>query len=143
MYKLLVVLYVTCFGLYLLFSRQPDFFDGERTPAIIHFAKDSTGKEKPFAVFSLGKTEQRVDASYLFRSYREGEKVQVIYETSQPQYAAVYSWWGYGITWGELVGSVVLLLVAFQAAVQITKHPDPQAIIDQEEKLPKRRKYSN
>jgi hypothetical protein len=129
--------------LYLLFSRQPDFFDGERVPAVIHFAKDSTGKEKPFAVFSIGKEEKKADASYLFRNYKEGDKVEVIYEASQPKYATVYSWWGYGITWGELVGSIVLLIVAFQAAVQITKHPDPQAIIDQEEKLPKRRKYSN
>ena len=143
MYKLLVILSVTCFGLYLLFSRQPDFFDGETVPAVIHFAKDSSGKEKPFAVFTLGKAEQRVDASYFFRHYTEGERVEVIYETAQPQYAAIYSWWGYGITLGELVGSIVLLIVTFQVAVQITKHPDPQAIIDQEEKLPKRRKYSN
>src|SRR5205085_12206206 len=99
MYKLAIILYLVCFSVYILFSRQPDYLDGEFTKATIHFLKDSSTKGLlPYAVYSLNKKEYSVDASYFLRNLKEGEKVDLIYEASQPNKGAVYSWWGYWIT---------------------------------------------
>jgi hypothetical protein len=98
-YKLIIILYFICFGLYILFSRQPDYFDGEKTKAFIHFTKDSaTGKPYPAAVYRINKISYSVNAAYLFRTYKEGEQINIIYEASQPEKAAVYSLWGFGLS---------------------------------------------
>jgi len=145
LYKAALILYITCLALYILFSRQPDYFDGEMNVATIHFIKDSTsGNMQAFAVYSTGKKEYSVHADYLFRSFKEGGRVQVIYETSQPEKGAVYSWWGYWITWGEMLFSIVLLVLFYQAAIAITKNPSPEALIQQLEYKPrKKRKYED
>ncbi len=145
MYKYVLILYVTCFPLYILFSRQPDYFDGEITKATIHFKKQSvTGKTQPFALYTLGKEQYFVDADYLFKSFREGEKVEVIYEGSHPQKGAVYSFWGYWLTWGELIFSIILVAAIFFIAITITKNPTAESLIEQLEDKPARKlKYKN
>ncbi|MEP7317562.1 MAG: hypothetical protein ABI921_02440 [Panacibacter sp.] len=145
MYKTVLILYITCFGLYVLFSRQPDYFDGVKDIATIHFIADSaTNKLQPFAVYELNKKNYSVNAGYLFRNFKEGEKIPVIYETSQPVKGAVYNWWGYWITWGETLFSIVLLVVFYQASVAITKNPSPESLIEQLEYKPrKKRKYED
>ena len=113
--------------------------------ATIHFIKDSsTGKIQPFASFLYDKKIYSVNASYLFRNFTEGQRVPLIYETSQPNKAAVYSWWGYWITWGETLFSTILLVLFYQVAVAITKNPSPESLIEQLEYKPqKRRKYKD
>ena len=145
MFKAALSLYYTCFTLYVLFSRQPDYFDGQMGIATIHFTKDSITKNKQaFAVFKTGKKEYSVSAGYLFRSFTEGEKVTVIFETSQPEKGAVYNWWGYWFTWGEILFSIVLLVLFYQIAVGITNNPSPQALKEQLEYIPrKKRKYED
>ena len=145
MYKIAIILYLTCFSVYILFSRQPDYFDGELTKATIHFIKDkSTGKQEPYAFYTLNKNEYSVDASYIFRSFEEGEKADFIYEAAQPNKAAVYSWWGYWFTPGELLFSIGLLLVMLYIAVSITKNPTPEAVMEQLNYKPvKKRKYND
>ncbi len=137
MYKIAIILYLTCFSSYILFTRQPDYFDGEKPKAIIHFIKDSaTGKSQPLAFYSLDKKTYSVKAAYLFRSFKEGDQVTVIYEASEPEKAAVYSLWGYWITWGELFFSIMLLIVLFRIAIAITKNPSPESLIRQLENKP-------
>lgn len=132
MYKLVAVLYFVCFGLYVTFSRQPDYFDGEFHPATVHFMADSTGEVQPMAVFTLTKTDTvKVPAGYVFRKLEEGERVRVIYETAKPRNAQVYAWWGYWFTWGECLFSVILLLALFQIAVQVTNKPTPEALLEE------------
>lgn len=139
MYRFILIFYIICFGVFILFSRQPDFFDGEFTTGHIHFATDSiSGKPVPLAVYFLGKDSFRVRAAYLFRQYTEGEQVPMIYEAARPKEAAVYSWWGYWITWSECLGSVALLVVGILAAKAITHNPAPGH--DENEDLPRRRK---
>lgn len=134
MLRLLITLYIVVFGLYVWFSRQPDYFDGEMTPATIHFIADSTnGKSVPMAVFMVNKDEFRVNAQYIFRHLHEGQRVQVIYETAHPENGAVYRWWGYWFTWGECLGSIILLLGLFQLAVEVTKRPTPEALLEEQE----------
>lgn len=133
MYKLVAVLYFVCFGLYVLFSRQPDYFDGEFFPATIHFTADSTGKVQPMAVFTFTHTDTiKVPAGYVFRSLKEGQRVRVIYETARPQHAQVYAWWGYWFTWGECIFSIILLLALFQIAVQVTNKPTAEALREEQ-----------
>lgn len=143
MYKIAIILYVVCFSVYILFSRQPDYFDGEHTIATIQMLKDSTtGRLEPYAFYSINKKQYSIDASYLFRHLKEGEKVDLIYETSQPGKGAVYNWWGYWLTAGEILFSIGLLIVMFYIAVSITSNPTPEAVMEQLNYQPlKKRKY--
>jgi len=59
MYKSIAVLFLVVLATYILFSRQPDYFDGEITDATIHWMKDSTQNNIPQAVFSIGKNNMR------------------------------------------------------------------------------------
>ena len=113
--------------------------------ATIHFITDSaTNKLQPFATYRLNKKNYAVSANYLFRSYKEGEPVTVIYETSQPEKGAVYNWWGYWITWGETLFSIVLAVLFYQVAIAITKNPSPESLVEQLEYKPqKKRKYND
>ncbi|MEX6687588.1 hypothetical protein QTN47_08805 [Danxiaibacter flavus] len=146
MYKTIIILYIVVFFTYVLFSRQPDYFDGEQMPATIHFVKDQNDKSVAKATFNVDKKDYVVNAAYLFRSFTEGEKVNIIYEKEHPEKAAVYSLWGYWLTWQELVGSIVLLIVLFQAAVKITSHPSPESLIDEledDDRPRKKRRYNS
>jgi hypothetical protein len=145
MYKLLVTLYLVVFFTYILFSGQPDYFDGEFTPATIHLTKDSvTHKIQAVAEFTVGAQHYSVNAMYPLRDLREGKKVTVIYELSHPQKGAVYAFWGYWITIGELIASVVLLFALFQIAVGIIKNPTPEALMDDMNHKPeKKRRYDD
>jgi hypothetical protein len=132
LYKGIFILYLVCFGCYLLFTRQPDYFDGDRVPATIIVAKDSaTGKFIHLAEFSNGYQDFRVKADYYLRSWKQGEKTEVIYETEHPEKAAVYSFWGYWIGLGELIASILFIIASYQIAVSITKNPTPEALIEQ------------
>ena len=143
MLRFLFTFFIVVFGLYVLFSRKPDFFDGVTTTATVHFLKDSTGKVVPKAIFKLNDTSiYSIDAAYLFRSFKENEAVTVIYENANPQNAAIYSWWGYWITWKELLACIIGYIVLFQAAKSIVSNPSPEAIkeLEEYEKKPKIRK---
>jgi hypothetical protein len=143
LYKALIILYFVCFGCYLFFTRQPDYLDGEKAPATIHWIYDSTFQRFiPKAIFNTGLANYSIDARYVFREWTEGDKTEIIYETGNPEKSAVYAFWGYWITWGELLGSAILLIVLFLIAVSITKNPTPEALIEQLEfKEEKKRKY--
>ena len=145
MYKTVIILYVVVFVTYILFSRQPDYFDGEITTATIHWQIDSISKQQiPKAVFTNGKDNYAIDARYILRDLPENKNVEIIYETANPSKAVVYSIWGYWITAGEMVASVVLLIVLFQIAIAVTKNPTPESLIEQLEYKPeKKKKYTD
>ncbi len=83
-----------------------------------------------------------MDARYVLREWKNGDKAEVIYETDNPAQGAVYTFWGYWLTWGELAGSMIVLLILFQVAVAITKNPTPESLMEQlEPKTEKKRRY--
>ena len=142
MYKSITILYFVCFASYLFLSRQPDYLDGETAPATIHWLTDSaSGKSIPKAVFNDGRKEHAIDARYFLRDLKNGDKVEVIYETDHPEKAAVYTFFGYWMTWGELIATVLIYIALFQVAVSVTKNPTPEALIEQLEfkEVPKRK----
>ena len=143
MLKALIPFYIICFCLYIFFSRRPDYQDGEFTTGTIHYVKDSTGNPIAKAIFSTVKKQDTIAAGYSFSYLKEGQTVKIIYETSDPSSAAVYSWWGYWLQWDELLASVLIPLFLFYTAKAITAGPTPEALVEEMEMQhpPKRRKY--
>lgn len=116
-------IYLVCLVLYIFFTRQPDYIDGEFAPAIIHFALDSSKQTIPVATFEVDKSSYTVNGYYPLRKFKENEQVTVIYDTSDPHNAAVYMWWGYWFQWKELAGSFIGIVLLYYAAVSITQNP--------------------
>jgi len=146
MYKPVIILYLVCFGFYLLFCRQPDYLDGQFSPATIHFRVDSaTNNLHPYAHYTYGVKKYLVSAAYPLRFLQENQKVTVIYETNNPTKGAVYAVWGYWLQIGELLFSIIGILFFYQIAVAITQNPSPESLIEQlETKNPaKKRKYND
>jgi hypothetical protein len=143
LYKSIIPLYLICFGCYILFTRQPDYFDGDFAPAKLVVQKDRvTGRPINFAEFSNGIKTFQVKADYPFRLFEHKGVYSVIFEKEHPEKAVIYKFWGYWIGWGELLGSIVFLLLSFQLAKAITMNPTPEALIEQlEYKEPSKPKY--
>ncbi len=132
-------------GCYILFTRQPDFFDGVKAPATIQMLYDSAAKQTiPAAVYQAGGRWHHTDARYFLRPITLGQKVTVIYETATPETAAVYTFWGYWIGWGELLFTVVGYIVLLQIAYAVTTNPNANSLQDQLSYAPeKKRKYND
>ncbi len=142
MFKIILPFYILCFALYIFFSRQPDYLDGEFATGIIHYIKDSTQKPVAEVFFTIDKTSYSSKAFYPLRSLKENENVRVIYDTSNPLNAAVYKWWGYWLQWNELLASVFFTVLLFYAAKAITSNPTPEPLIEElENKNTKQKKY--
>lgn len=143
MYKSIFILYLLCFGCYLLFTRQPDYFDGVKVPALVELRFDSTAKKEVLrAVFNTGTKEYAINPDYPLRSLKAGQSLTVIYETGNPAMGKVYGGWGYWWLWDELVLSAVLCFLLFQVAVSVTSNPNPEALVEQlEYKEEKKKKY--
>lgn len=139
------ILYLIIFGCYILWSRQPDYFDGEMYPATIQMQMDSISKKVvPKAIYSIGVNQYSVNASYPLINYKTNERVEVIVEHEHPSRAVVYRFWGYWITWGELLTSIVIAVLLFQVAVSITKNPTPDSLLEQLSYQPeKKTKYGD
>jgi hypothetical protein len=129
MLKTIIPFYIICFSLYIFFSRQPDYLDGEFTNGVIHYIKDSNQKQIPAVFFTVDTSNYQAKASYLFRNLKENEKVTVIYDTSKPANAAVYTWWGYWLQWDELLASILIPFVFYYGATLITGRPTPKALL--------------
>jgi hypothetical protein len=139
------ILYLICFGCYILFTRQPDYFDGEKAPATIQNVYDSVVQQTiPAAVYQAGGMWHHTDARYFLRPVKLGQKVTVIYETATPETAAVYTFWGYWLGWGELLFSVIGYVLLLQIAYSVTTNPNEQSLQDQLRYAPeKKRKYND
>jgi len=123
--KIVVILYVVCFGFYVLLPRQPDYFDGEVTSAVIVKNNDSL-----LAEYTDGKQMHYATVKYPFM-YNEGEKVKVIYELSDHSKGSVYELWGYWIQFGELIASLVVVVVLYGVSVTLTSNPTPEALLEE------------
>lgn len=141
--KTILPFYIICLVLYIFFTRQPDYLDGEFTSAIIHYIKDSSEKPVAKAIFSVDKKTFIVTANYPLRNLKKNQQVTVIYDTSNPANASLYKTWGYWLQWNELVASILIPFILFYAAKAITSNPAPEALIEELEmkNSVRRRKY--
>jgi hypothetical protein len=143
MVKTILPFYIICFALYIFFTRQPDYLDGELTAGFIHYIKDSTQKSIAKVSFTVDQKIYTANAAYPLRNLKERRTVLVIYDTSNPGNAAVYRWWGYWLRWNELIASILIPLVLYYAAKAITSNPTPETLIEEleDKEHVKRKKY--
>jgi hypothetical protein len=108
------------------FSRTPDFFDSDITPALIEAKGDSV-----FAVFKeSGKQYQVVLDPTIYQS-KIGTRIDVRYELSAPQHAKLNQVIGYWLEPKEILGAVCILIILLIAAYATTHRPDAASLKEQ------------
>lgn len=144
MVKLIAYFYFPIFILYTLFTRQPDFFDSEKTVGNIHLVQNQKDNiNQAIAHFAIGKKSYSTDATFPLRWFKEGERVEILYETEKPEKAQVYCWWGYWIKPSEIFYTLLFFCCLYAVAVFITNSPTPEAVMEQESYKPeKKTRYS-
>jgi len=130
MIKSAIILFLTCFLLYLPFSRVPDYFDSETAPGII--IKETAGsRTKILAVYSEYGKEYMLELDSTEYASKIGKKVELIYELSNPQKAVENKLWGYWLIPIELAWSFGGFAALLAIAYATTHKPHPSAIAEQ------------
>ena len=126
MLKSAIILFVVCFLLYLPFSRQPDYFDSEITPALIEQRGD-----KVIASFTEeGKSYILTLPAKQFKS-QIGQRIDIRYELNQPEHAKINQAWGYWWVPSELAFALGIFVVLMGVAYATTNRPDPVSLKEQ------------
>ncbi len=126
MIKSSIILFLSLFFVYLPFSRTPDYFDSEITPALIEQRGDKL-------VASFTEEGKR----YLLRLPQEefkskiGERVEIRYELNQPEHAKINQAWGYWWVPQELAFALGIFIVLMGVAYATTNRPDPVSLKEQ------------
>ena len=126
MIKSAIILFISCFLVYLPFSRQPDYFDSEITPAVIKMKGDSLVAEYS----EYGKPH------YLLLNKKEyaskiGGRVEVIYELSAPEHVKINKVLGYWVLPNEIAWAFGIFAVLLGVAYATTHRPHPDALKEQ------------
>ena len=130
MIKSAIILFLTCFLLYLPFSRVPDYFDSETAPGII-IKEDAGPGTKIMALYSEYGKDYKIELDSAEYASKIGKKLEVIYELSDPQKAVVNKFWGYWLISIELAWSFGGFAALLAIAYATTHKPDPSAIAEQ------------
>lgn len=126
MIKSSIILFLTCFFLYLPFSREPDYFDSETAPATIVKKGDLV-----FAIYTeFGKPYALKLDKEKFES-KLGQQIEVIYELSHPEKAAINKAWGYWFIGKEMAWAFGIFSVLLGVAYATTNEPHPDALAEQ------------
>ncbi|MBA4141211.1 MAG: DUF3592 domain-containing protein [Segetibacter sp.] len=123
MYKTAIILYLVCFFSYILFSRIPDYFEGEFIEGVVTKAGFSSSLNQPQLVVDYkagSETFQFKTNTWFLTTYKSGQKVTVIYDPSNPSQACMFTFIGYWLRWSELLFSIFFFIVLFKTAVFIT-----------------------
>ena len=126
MIKSSIILFLSLFFVYLPFSRTPDYFDSEITPALIEQRGDKL-------VASFTEEGKR----YLLRLPLEefkskiGERIEIRYELNQPEHAKINQAWGYWWVPQELAFALGIFIVLMGVAYATTNRPDPVSLQEQ------------
>ncbi len=126
MIKSVLILFIACFLSYLPFSRTPDYFDSDTTPALIEAKVDSV-----FAVFKESGKTYRVQLDQKRFQSSIGTRIEIRYELSAPQHAKVNQLIGYWLEPKELLGALSILIFLLIAAYATTHRPDPASLKEQ------------
>ena len=106
-----------------MFSRVPDYFDGDFTNGTVTKAIFSVKDKRPVVVvaYSVGTEKFTYTTSKWFlTSHRHGQAVTMIYNPSNPAIACIYTFIGYWINWDELLFTAIVFIILFIAAITIT-----------------------
>jgi hypothetical protein len=124
--KSVLLLFIACFTCYLPFSRTPDYFDSEITPALIEAKNGDV-----FAVFQEAGKQYQVALDPLIYQSKIGSRIEIRYELSAPQHAKLNQVIGYWLEPKEVLGAVFILIVLLIAAYATTHRPDPASLKEQ------------
>ena len=111
---------------YLPFSRTPDYFDSDITPALIEAKSD-----QDFAVFQESGKQYRVVLDPSIYQSKIGSRIEIRYELSAPQHAKLNQVIGYWLEPKELLGAICILIVLLIAAYATTHRPDAASLKEQ------------
>lgn len=126
MIKSVLILFIACFLVYLPFSRTPDYFDSDTTPALIEAKQGGVA-----AVFNESGKTYRVPLDQKQFQSMVGTRIEIRYELSAPEHAKLNQLIGYWLVPKELLGAVCILLVLLIAAYATTHRPDAAALKEQ------------
>jgi hypothetical protein len=124
--KSVLLLFIACFICYLPFSRTPDYFDSDITPALIEAR--NTGV---VAVFQESGKQYQVSLDPLVYQSKIGSRIEIRYELSAPQHAKLNQVIGYWLEPKEVLGAVLILIVLLIAAYATTHRPDAASLKEQ------------
>ena len=126
MIKSAIILFLSLFFVYLPFSRTPDYFDSETTPALIE-----QREEKIVASFTEdGKTYLLSLPAAQYKA-KIGERVEIRYELNQPEHAKINQAWGYWWVPTELAFAAGIFIVLMGIAYATTHRPDADSLKEQ------------
>ncbi len=126
------MVYLICFALFALFSRQPNFNDSETTPGrvvtaatltdSIALANNINKTDRPIVKFKVEKDTYYINGNdnILLKISDPKGLVKVIYNPSYPQNSAVYQLQGYWLLLGELLFSIAGYAILLGIAVAIS-----------------------
>jgi len=124
--KSVLLLFIACFICYLPFSRTPDYFDSDITPALIEAR--NTGV---VAVFLESGKQYQVALDPLVYQSKIGSRIEIRYELSAPQHAKLNQVIGYWLEPKEILGAFFILIVLLIAAYATTHRPDAASLKEQ------------
>jgi hypothetical protein len=124
--KSVLLLFIACFICYLPFSRTPDYFDSDITPALIEIKNGDV-----FAVFQESGKQYQVSLDPLIYQSKIGSRIEIRYELSAPQHAKLNQVIGYWLEPKEVLGAVLILIVLLIAAYATTHRPDAASLKEQ------------
>jgi hypothetical protein len=136
LYRTAAFVYLICFTVYILFSRQPYYFDSELTPATVVEAKSldpATLKENSIALNDAPIVQYAVGSdtfyyngnhNYLQRWIKPFTRVRVIYDEGNPHNADIYQFLGYWIVLKELIFSLAGFAILLAVAIGISSKND-------------------
>lgn len=142
MLRTVIILYFVCFSAYILFSRQPYYFDSEQTPGTVVEAvalSDSIQRanqvvtgDYPIVQFAVGSETFYYNGTHnYFQHYwiKPTGKIEVIYDPGDPKKADILGFFGYWVNMDELVFTFVVFVVLLGVAIAITgKHKESPSI---------------
>lgn len=106
-----------------MFSRVPDYFEGEFIEGVVTKAGFSPALNKPELVVDYkagSETFHYKTNMWFLTTHKTIEKVTVIYDPSNPSQACIFTFIGYWLKWSELFFSIFFFMALFIAAVFIT-----------------------
>jgi len=124
--KSVLLLFIACFICYLPFSRTPDYFDSEITPALIEIKNSDV-----IAVFQEAGKQYQVALDPLIYQSKIGSRIEIRYELSAPQHAKLNQVIGYWLEPKEVLGAFLILIVLLIAAYATTHRPDAASLKEQ------------
>ena len=107
----------------MLFSRVPDYFEGEFTVGTVSKAEFSVKDSHPVLVVVYQVENEKFTYTtnkWFLTSHVPGQKITLIYNPSNPAIVSIYGLIGYWINWDELFFTGIVFIILFIAAVIIT-----------------------